>query len=100
MEMSRRVNLLVVVAITSISVPLGIVGIYKLRAEGHKLECQSRMRAIGIALRNYEDSERQFPLGVIENPSLPLQARLSWIVSILPFVEAENPVHGINKTEA
>ena len=52
------------------------------------------MKQIGLALHNYHDTYKKFPMGVIwgypnviNSGSLPLPYHHTWLTGILPFVE-------------
>jgi prepilin-type processing-associated H-X9-DG protein len=46
---------------------------------------------IGLALCYYETAYATFPSGTMANLKLPPEKRLSWIVSILPYLEGGGP---------
>jgi prepilin-type processing-associated H-X9-DG protein len=48
---------------------------------------KNNLKQLGLALHNYHDVYRQFPTGTIVDDKLKPDQRLSWIVSILPFIE-------------
>src|SRR5262249_6301738 len=72
----------------------------KINAASARLHCRSNLRQIGFTLVNYHDTYGQFPAACMKNDSLPLEKRLSWIVSIVPFVESSNLYVRMDKAKA
>jgi prepilin-type processing-associated H-X9-DG protein len=88
----------------------GIVGpaLVQVREAANRAQCTNNLRQLALAIGNYHDcysafpaaaedkpsaawhgaAERAFPTAAKDNPDLPLEKRLSWIVHIWPFVEA------------
>src|SRR5262249_12361312 len=48
----------------------------------------NNLKQIGFALHNYVDTYSHFPLAAMPNPALPPEKRLSWLVSIVPYMES------------
>jgi hypothetical protein len=65
---------------------------------------------LALALHNYADTHPiqrgasssipAFPAGTVENPALPADQRLSWVVEVLPYVEQESLAGSIDRTRA
>jgi prepilin-type processing-associated H-X9-DG protein len=70
---------------------LFVVGLGRLRGKSEVTVCTNNLRRIGQAVNLYHDEEqhRNFPPGTIRNSELPPDRRLSWMVAILPYMEAE-----------
>ena len=58
------------------------------------MSCTNNMKQIGLALHNYHDTFKKFPMGVIwgypntkETSPTPLPYHHTWLTGILPFVE-------------
>jgi hypothetical protein len=49
--------------------------------------CQNNLRRIGMAAAKYHDEHDHFPAAAIPNPDLPPTQRLSWLVSLLPYLD-------------
>jgi prepilin-type N-terminal cleavage/methylation domain-containing protein len=92
------VELLVVIAIIGILVALLLPAINAARQAAMRNACINNMRQVGLALHNYHDVYKKFPViseydnivtpTVIGNPGNPPQmAAFSWIVKILPYIE-------------
>lgn len=77
------VELLVVIAIIGILVALLLPAIQAAREAARRTECASNLKQLGMAMHNYHDTWKQFPLpGMIAN-------ELGWTVSILPQIEQQ-----------
>jgi hypothetical protein len=70
----------------------GLLGplVIKVRDAAAQARCSNNLRSIALALHNHEATYRHFPLAAEPNPGLPPERRLSWLVSIGPFMEATN----------
>jgi prepilin-type processing-associated H-X9-DG protein len=49
-------------------------------------ECTNHLRRQGIALARYQDEHNHFPPGTLPH-DLPLEDRLSWLATLLPYLE-------------
>ncbi len=71
-----------------------------LRYEKHeKTTHANNLKQIGIGLESYHKDYGSFPFGTIPNHDLSPSQRLSWIVSILPFVEQDNVYQSIDQSK-
>lgn len=57
------------------------------RTAARRTSSKNNLKQIAIALHNYHDVYRSFPSGTIEESADEVKDRLSWMVSILPFVD-------------
>jgi prepilin-type processing-associated H-X9-DG protein len=64
--------------------------VQKVRAAAARMSCTNNLKQLSLALNNYHDTYNSFPLAALPNPALALQERLSWQVSLVPFIEAGN----------
>jgi prepilin-type N-terminal cleavage/methylation domain-containing protein len=92
------VELLVVIAIIGILVALLLPAINAARQAAMRNACINNMRQVGLALHNYHDVYKKFPVismyddvmrqtAVGDATTPPKMADFSWIVRILPYIE-------------
>ncbi len=104
------VELLVVIAIIGILVALLLPAVNAAREAARRTQCLNNLRQIGLAFINFEESQRVFPTGGVENhaniaeyvrngtPNGPLEQGLGWPYQITPYLE-ENAVHNVVTNE-
>lgn len=94
------IELLVVMGILAILVALLVPAVLQAREATRRLECQSHLHQIGLALLNYEGTHKVFPAGVTPPPTIPANDPIGvkyqdfyscygWAVHILPFLEQQ-----------
>jgi hypothetical protein len=89
--------LFVVLSLTGL---LLISAIGKIRDSANRLSCTNNMRQIGLSIANYTQTMNRFPLAAVKNQDLEPERRLSWIVAIVPYVEASDLYRRIDKEKA
>ena len=87
--MRKAVNVLVVVVVLLLVAGLGLRAIVKVQEAAARTSCSNNLKQIGLALLNYHDTMNRFPAAAMPNPALAPESRLSWIVSIVPYAEAD-----------
>jgi prepilin-type N-terminal cleavage/methylation domain-containing protein len=90
------VELLVVIAIIGILIALLLPAVQAAREAARRSQCANNLKQFGLALHNYHDVYKQFPIGGASK-LLPISGdclewtiggpRVSWHVRILPFIE-------------
>lgn len=90
------ITLVVLIVAAGLMLP----AVCRVRHAAARMQCSNNLRQIGIALYTYADAhprkgrkgddEPVLPAGTIPHPSLPPEQRLSWLVEILPYLEANN----------
>lgn len=89
------VELLVVIAIIGILIGMLLPAVQSVREAARRTQCLNNLRQIALASLNYESTNSRFPPGLLEEPldspdSIDRRQRLSILVHLLPFVEAQN----------
>jgi prepilin-type processing-associated H-X9-DG protein len=95
--MRQVVNVLVVIVALLLVVGLGALAVGKAREAAAKSMCVNNLKQLGLALLNYEGTCQRFPAAALPNPGLPAERRLSWAVDLVPFIEATDLYHKIDK---
>ena len=99
------VELLVVIAIIGILVALLLPAVQAAREAARRTSCTNNLKQVGLALLNYHDVRKQFPLGsytAVEEDHPAEEDGLGWATQILPQLEEQplfdrlrnNPVPG------
>ncbi len=95
------VELLVVIAIIGILVALLLPAIQAAREAARRTQCNNNLKNIGLALQNYHDTYKTFPMGAMHAGIRGVAVRVgpSWQYGILPFVEQRNIYDKIAATQ-
>lgn len=108
MVRSRRsaftlIELLVVMAIIAVLLALLMPAAYQIRSSASRLQCQSSLKQMGLALQMYQHNNRAFPPAHVTNnlsyscPPRPDQLTyFGWMSRILPYLDQENLHRQIN----
>ena len=89
------VELLVVIAIIGVLIALLLPAVQQAREAARRIECNNKMKQLGLALHNYHDTYQKFPAGAHmgdgKTTSCTASGRgIPWTVAILPFLELTN----------
>ncbi len=87
------VELLVVIAIIGVLVALLLPAVQAARESARTATCKNRLRQLGLALLNYHDVRKEFPVGVSGGGAGP-RARcendgFGWGTALLPYLEQQ-----------
>jgi len=91
------IELLVVIAIIAILIALLLPAVQQAREAARRSTCKNSLKQIGLAIHNYADTHRVFPLGYVNNaPSTAASDDFGWgwAAFILPFVD-QAPLYNI-----
>ena len=86
------VELLVVIAIIGILIALLLPAVQAAREAARRSQCTNNLKQIGIALHNYHDTFKTFPLGSFNLREAWPSSGTNWRALILCFLE-QNTVH-------
>ncbi|MHC2068802.1 DUF1559 domain-containing protein [Bremerella sp. T1] len=78
------VELLVAIAIIGILIALLLPAVQQAREAARRMQCQNNLKQLGLALHNYHDTHRKFPLISSESTGFSAQAQM------LPYLEQGN----------
>ncbi len=71
----------------AVMVALLLPAVQQAREAARRTESKNNLKQIGLALHNYHDVYNAFPSGTVPTSAANLDDRLSWQVSVLPFLE-------------
>ncbi len=82
------IELLVVIAIIAILIALLLPAVQQAREAARRSSCKNNLKQIGLALHNYHDTYKMFPIGAQDNPSnAGNYESWGWGASILPQMD-------------
>ena len=79
------IELLVVVAIIAILIALLLPAVQSAREAARRMSCSNNLKQLGIALHNYHDVQKRFPVNTHYNQ--PIDEWVSYLVLLLPYIE-------------
>jgi prepilin-type processing-associated H-X9-DG protein len=95
--MPRVVNVLIVALVLLIGGCLVIATIAKVREVASRVQCMNNLRQVGLAMATYQEQNHHFPRAAIPNPALAPEARLSWLTSLVPYIESNDLWYRMDK---
>jgi len=77
------IELLVVIAIIAILMALILPAVQQAREAARRSQCKNNLKQLGLALHNYHDGYRRFPIGASYSAGIGV----SWYVGLLPYLD-------------
>ena len=101
-SMRRRgftlIELLVVIAIIAVLIALLLPAVQQAREAARRSQCINNMKQIGLAIHNYHDGQKQFPVPGRQSGLVGDDRNLSVLVKMLPFLDNTSLYNGINQS--
>ena len=89
------VELLVVIAIIGILVGLLLPAVQSVREAARRATCQNNLRQVMLAATNFQSAQQRFPSGASSSLIQMDGSSASFLVAILPFMDANNTFEAI-----
>jgi hypothetical protein len=86
-------------AAVPVLIALLLPAVQQAREAARRSSSKNNLKQIGLALHNFHDTYNSMPSGTIENEKLKPEERLSWLVSILPYIEQQALYQGIDQKQ-
>lgn len=75
------------VATTGVLVALVLPAVQQARMAARRAHSKNNLRQIALSLHNYHDANKSFPTGTVAESAEEPADRLSWIATVLPYLE-------------
>ncbi len=73
----------------AIGAALLLPAVQQARTAARRTQSRNNLKQLGLAMHNYHDVYNSFPSATVANEKLKPTERLSWIASVLPFIDQE-----------
>ena len=70
------------------------------RSAAQRSDSKNKLKQLGLAMHNYADTHNELPMGTVENADLEADERLSWLYSVLPYIDQAPLYQKIDKKSA
>lgn len=95
-EAFTLIELLVVIAIIAVLIALLLPAVQQAREAARRTQCKNNLKQIGLALHNYHDTYRQFPISIGWHPNQSQNGNFSDKVFMLPYLDRAAEFNGTN----
>ena len=83
------IELLVVIAIIGILIALMLPAVQAAREAARRMQCSNNLKQLGLALHNYLDTHKVFPVNAVQRTAYYKYPRLNANVALLPYLEQQ-----------
>jgi prepilin-type N-terminal cleavage/methylation domain-containing protein len=91
------VELLVVIAIIGVLIALLLPAVQAAREAARRNQCQANLKEQGLALNNYIDVHKQYPIGLQGGTVGATEDGFGWGFSLLPYLEQQTLYNWLSK---
>ncbi len=88
------------ITIGAVGAALLLPAVQQAREAARRTQDRNNLKQIGLAMHNFHDAYHNFPVGTVDAPDLKPDKRLSWMASILPFIEQVETSNMLDKKKA
>ena len=82
-------ELLVVIAILAALVGITLSAVQRVRQSAARLECQNKLRQLGLAAHSYHDARQHLPAGWTSDADPKALTYLGWTARLFPYLERD-----------
>jgi hypothetical protein len=102
MTRNQRRAILILFAVVFLAglVSAVIVAVQEAREASQRAECQNNLKQTGLSMVQYSTTKNAFPYAAIPNETLPVERRLNWLVSIIPYSASDDKYNGFDQTKS
>jgi hypothetical protein len=86
--MRNFIQIIIVLALLITGASLFLMVVVKVRTAGNRMSCANNLHQLGITLDNYYETNKSYPPGTVQETNLRPKDRLSWLVTIWPYIQA------------
>lgn len=90
------IELLVVIAIIAVLIALLLPAVQQAREAARRSQCKNNLKQIGLAMSNYHDSNKMFPIDIFHTANNHWQGAFTDKVFLLPFLDRASEYNQTN----